>query len=103
MIPNMQDFEDVDGDGDLETMMYIGGDYVLRVVDVLKPERVIEIEVEVLGLRSSTPRQNRAWKKPPMLTTVSSRFFRSVCCDWKSHHQHVIVKALGSYHRADAS
>ena len=102
MISTMQDFRDVDGDGELETMMYIGGDYLLRVVDVLKPGRIIEIEVEVLGLRSSTSLPKPILEKP-MLTTVSSRFFRSVCCDWKSHHQHVVVKALGSYHRADAS
>ena len=58
----MQDFEDAGGDGELETMTYIGQGYLLRVVDVLKPERIIEIEVEVLGLRSSTLR--RIWKKP---------------------------------------
>ena len=58
----MQDFEDAGGDGELETMTYIGQGYLLRVVDVLIPERIIEIEVEVLGLRSSTLR--RFWKKP---------------------------------------
>ena len=50
----MQDSGDADGDGELETMMFIGGDCLLRVVDVLKPGRIIEIEVEVLELRSST-------------------------------------------------
>ena len=52
----MQDLEDAGVDEELETMMYIGQDYLLRVVDVLKPERIIEIEVEVLVLRSSTLR-----------------------------------------------
>ena len=53
----MEDLEDADVDGELETMMYIGRSYLLRIVDVLKPERIIEIEVEVLGLRTSTLRQ----------------------------------------------
>ena len=60
----MQDSEDADGDGELETMMYIGQGYLLRVVDVLKPGRIIEIEVEVLGLRSSTLRQAEAGQSP---------------------------------------
>ena len=65
----MQDFEDAIVDGELENMMYIGQGYLLRVVDVLKPESIMEIEVEVLGLRPSTLRRSRAWKKP-MLTNV---------------------------------
>ena len=65
----MQDFEDAVVDGELENLMYIGQGYLLRVVDVLKPESIMEIEVEVLGFRSSTLRPSRAWKKP-MLTTV---------------------------------
>ena len=60
----MQDFEDADGDGELETMMYIEQGHLLRVVDVLKPERIMEIEVEVLGLRSSTLRQAESGKSP---------------------------------------
>ena len=60
----MQDFGDADVEGELETMMYIGQDYLLRVVDVLKPERIIEIEVEVLGSRSSTLLQGGPGKSP---------------------------------------
>ena len=98
----MKDFEDADVDGELETVIYIGQDYLLRVVDVLKPERIMEIEVEVLGLRSSSLRPSGTWKRP-MLTTNSSRFFRTVYCDRKSHYQHVVITTLGSNHRADAS
>ena len=60
----MQDFEDADGDGELENMMYIGQGYLLRVVDVLKPGSILEIEMEVLGLRSSSRLQGEPRKSP---------------------------------------
>lgn len=60
----MHDSGDADVEGELETMMYIGQGHLLRVVDVLKPEGIMEIEVEVLGLRSSTLRQAEPGKRP---------------------------------------
>ena len=61
--PSMHDSGDADVDGEVETIMCIGQGYLLRVVDVLKPEGIMEIEVEVLGLRSSTLRQAEPGKR----------------------------------------
>ena len=54
---------DADGGGELENMMDIGRGYLLRVLDVPKPGRIIEIEMEVLGLKSSNLLQSECGKR----------------------------------------
>ena len=51
--PTMQNFEDADVVGEMSAPRAFGQDYFFRVVDVLKPGRILETEVEVLGFGSS--------------------------------------------------
>lgn len=51
----MQNSEDVDLVGEMSSPKSYGQGQFFRVLDALKPGRILETEVEVLGLRSSTP------------------------------------------------
>ena len=50
----MHNFEDVDVMQDFFTLEQYGKDHFVKTMDVLKPGMIIEIEVEVVALRSST-------------------------------------------------
>lgn len=50
----MQTFEDSEVVGEFSALKQFGQDYFFRVLDTLKAGRILETDVEVLGLRSGT-------------------------------------------------
>ena len=100
----MRDFEGAEALIESSALKPFGQNHFFRVLNILKAERILETEVEVLELG---PGALPLWTLGQSLTISRSDGRASFCkggfrC-WKSHYQHIFIKTLGSHYRADAS